>query len=126
MWSKEERTRSYFTSTLKEATSLGQMAMIIQDTGSGPSLSDVTTLLDARLGLRQAYNGMAREARDFVNTDSMFAEHPHFYDELIDLIHTTGDSVDEALSMSKDYLCNLFTTIIPNNPPYQQERSLRR
>ena len=107
MWSKEERTRSYFTSTLKEATSLGQMAMIIQDTGSGPSLSDVTTLLDARLGLRQAYNDMAREARDFVNNNSMFVEHPHFYDELIDLIHTTGDSVDEALSMSRDYLCNI-------------------
>ena len=50
---------------------------------------------------------MAREAKDFVNNDSMFTEHPHFYDELIDLIHTTGDSVDEALSMSKDYLCDI-------------------
>ena len=107
MWSKEERTRSYFASTLQDATSLGQMAMTIQDTGSGPSLSDVTTLLDARLGLRRAYNDMAREAKDFVNNDSMFAEQPHFYDELIDLIHTTGDSVDEALSMSRDYLCDV-------------------
>ena len=50
---------------------------------------------------------MAKEARDFVNTDSMFVEHPHFYDELIDLIHTTGDSVDEALSISKEYLCDI-------------------
>ena len=78
------------------------MAMIIQDTGSGPSLNDVTTLLDARVGLREAYNGMAKEARAFVNNDSMFVEHPHFYEELIDLIHTTGDSVDEALSMSRE------------------------
>ena len=67
MWSKEERTRSYFGTTLREAANLGQMAMIIQDTGSSPSLSDVTTLLDARLGLRQAYNDMAREARDYVS-----------------------------------------------------------
>ena len=37
----------------------------------------------------------------------MFTERPHFYDELISLLHTTGDSVDEALSMSKEYLCDI-------------------
>ena len=104
MWLKKERTRSYFTTTLREATNLGQMAMTVQDTGSVPSLNDVTTLLDARLGLRGAYNNMAREAQKFVNTDTMFVERPRFYDELITLIHTTGDSVDEALSMSGEYL----------------------
>ena len=107
MWSKEERTRSYFTTTLRKAINLGQMVMTIQDTGSSLSLNDVTALLDARLGLRRAYNDMAREAKKFANTDTMFAERPRFYDELITLIHTTGDSVDEALSMSGEYLCNI-------------------
>ena len=107
MWSREERTRSYFGTTLREAADLGQMAMIVQDTGSGPSLDDVTTLLDARLNLRRAYNNMVKEAKRFVSTDTMFIERPHFYDELISLLHTTGDSVDEALSMSREYLCDI-------------------
>ena len=107
MWSREERTRSYFGTTLREAADLGQMAMIVQDTGSGPSLDDVTTLLDARPKLRRAYDNMVKEAKRFVSTDTMFIERPHFYDELISLLHTTGDSVDEALSMSKEYLCGI-------------------
>ena len=107
MWSREERTRSYFGTTLREAADLGQMAMIVRDTGSGPGLDDVTTLLDARLKLRRAYDNMVREAKRFVSTDTMFIERPHFYDELISLLHTTGDSVDEALSMSKEYLCGI-------------------
>jgi hypothetical protein len=107
MWSKEERTRPYFGTTLREAVDLGKMAMIIQDTGSGPSLDDVTTLLDARLKLRRAYDNMVREEKRFVSTDTMFVERPHFYDELTSLLHTTGDSVDEALSMSKEYLCDI-------------------
>ena len=107
MRSREERTRSYFGTTLREAADLGQMAMIVQDTGSGPGLDDVTTLLDARLKLRRAYDNMVREAKRFVSTDTMFIERPHFYEELISLLHTTGDSVDEALSMSKDYLCGI-------------------
>ena len=107
MWSREERTRSYFGTTLREAADLGQMAMIVQDTGSGPSLDDVTTLLDARPRLRKAYDNMVKEAKRFVSTDTMFTERPHFYDELISLVHTTGDSVDEALAMSKEYLCNI-------------------
>ena len=107
MWSKEERTRSYFETTLRKAADLGQMAMIIQDTGSGPDLNDVTNLLEARLRLRGAYDDMVKEAKRFVSTDTMFVERPHFYDELISLIHTTGDSVDEALSMSREYLCDI-------------------
>ena len=107
MWSREERTRSYFGTTLREAADLGQMAMIVRDTGSGPGLDDVTTLLDARLKLRRAYDNMVREAKRFVSTDTMFIERPHFYDELISLLHTTGDSVDEALAMSKEYLCGI-------------------
>ena len=78
--------------------------MTIQDTGSGPGLDDVMTLLDARLKLRRAYDNMVKEAKRFVSTDTMFIERPDFYDELISLVHTTGDSVDEALLMSKDYL----------------------
>ena len=113
MWSKEERTRSYFTTTLRKATNLGQMAMTVQDTGSGPSLNDVTALLEAQLGLRGAYNNMAREAQKFVNTDTMFVERPRFYDELITLIHTTGDSIDEALSMSGQYLCDRVSSTHP-------------
>ena len=107
MWSKEQRTRSYFGATLKEAADHGQMAMTIQDTGSGPGLDDVTTLLDARLRLRRAYDDMVKEAKRFVSTDTMFVERPDFYDELISLVHTTGDSVDEALLMSKDYLSDI-------------------
>ena len=85
--------------TLRKATNLGQMAM--------------TALLDTRLGLRGAYNNMAREAQKFVNTDTMFVERPRFYDELITLIHTTGDSVDEALSMSGEYLCDRVSSTHP-------------
>ena len=107
MWSREERTRSYFGTTLREAADLGQMAMIVRDTGSGPGLDDVTTLLDARLKLRRAYDSMVRETKRFISTDTMFIERPHFYDELISLLHTTGDSVDEALSMSREYLCGI-------------------
>ena len=50
---------------------------------------------------------MVKEAKRFVSTDTMFIERPDFYDELISLVHTTGDSVDEALLMSKDYLSDI-------------------
>ena len=94
-------------STLRTATNLGQMAMTVQDTGSGPSLDDVTVLLDARLRLRGAYNDMAREVKTFINTDTMFIQRQRFYDELVTLTRTTSDAVDEALFMSGEYLSDI-------------------
>ena len=50
---------------------------------------------------------MADEVYKFVNSDVIFIERPHFYDELKTLVHTTGDSVDEALFMSGVYLSDI-------------------
>ena len=81
--------------------------MTIQKIGSHPSLDDVTALLAARSGLRGAYNDMEDEVDKFVNSDVMFIERPRFYTELLTLTRTTGDAVDEALSMLKEYLCGI-------------------
>ena len=48
MWSKAAHVRSYFETTLKKAINLDHMVMTIRDTGAGPSLDDVTSLLDVR------------------------------------------------------------------------------
>ena len=45
--------------------------------------------------------------REFVESDIIFTKPPHFYLELITLEETTGDTVDESLSMSKDYLTGI-------------------
>ena len=61
-------------------------------------------MLDARSGLREAYNDMEDEIDEFINFDTEFVECPRFYNELISLART---SVDEALSMSMEYLSNV-------------------
>ena len=97
------------------------MVMTIRDTGAGPSLEDVTSLLDVRSGLRIAHENMADDMRKFVKSKVIFTKHPHFYHELITLEETTGDTVDESLSMSK-----VLRTIITNPLPHQQiEGSLK-
>ena len=50
---------------------------------------------------------MEDEIDDFVNFDTNFIECPCFYTELTSLARTTGDSMDEALSMSTEYLSNV-------------------
>ena len=81
--------------------------MTVQKIGSNLSLSEVTAMLDARSGLREVYNDMEDEIDEFINFDTEFVETPCFYTELISLARTTDDSVDEALSMSMEYLSNV-------------------
>ena len=44
---------------------------------------------------------------DFINFDTVFIDSPGFYTKLIALARTTGETVDEALSMSTEYLNNI-------------------
>ena len=105
MWPEEERIRHYFAATLPRATNL--LHTMIQKIGSDLSLGEVIQLLDARHGLHEAYIDMEDELDDFINFDTVLIDSPRFYTELIALAHTTGDSVDEALSMSTEYLNNV-------------------
>ena len=50
---------------------------------------------------------MEEELDDFINFDTVFIYSPRFYTKLIALARTTGDSVDEALSMWTEYLSNI-------------------
>ena len=50
---------------------------------------------------------MADDIKKIVESDVIFTKHPHFYHELITLEETTGDAVDELLSMSKEYLTGI-------------------
>ena len=50
---------------------------------------------------------MADDVEKFVNSDVMFIECPRFSNELLTLVHTTGDSVEKALSMSGEYLSGI-------------------
>ena len=81
--------------------------MTVQKIGSDLSLSEVTAMLDARSGLREAYNDMEDEIDEFINFDIEFVKCPRFYTKLISLAPTTGDSVDEALSMLMEYLSDV-------------------
>ena len=105
MWPEKERIRHYFATTLRRATNL--LHTMIQKIGSDPSLGEVLQLLDARHGLHEAYINMEDEHVNFINFDTVFINSPHFYTKLITLARTTGDSVDEALSMSTEYLSNI-------------------
>ena len=105
MWTEQDRIRSYFATTNRQATSL--LAMTITKIGSNQSLSDVIAMLDARSGLQRAYTVMEDEVDEFINFDINFSQHPCLYTELISLTRTTGSSVDEALSMSLEYLSNV-------------------
>ena len=50
---------------------------------------------------------MEDEVDKFINSDVMFIERPRFYTELLTLARTTGNAVDEALPMSKEYLSGI-------------------
>ena len=43
----------------------------------------------------------------FVNSDVMFIECPRFYTKLLTLTCTTGNAMDEALAMLKEYLSSI-------------------
>ena len=105
MWPEKERIRHYFATTLRRATNL--LHTTIQKIGSDPSLGEVVQLLNARQGLHEAYIDMEDELNDFINFDTVFIESPRFYTKLISLARTMGDSVDEAFSMSTEYLSNI-------------------
>ena len=64
-------------------------------------------MLDARSRLWEAYNDMEDEIDEFINFDTEFVKCPHFYTKLISLAPTTGDSVDEALSMLMEYVSDV-------------------
>ena len=105
MWPEEDRIRHYFTATHPRATHL--LHTTIQKIGSDPSLGEVIQLLDARHGLHEAYLVMEDELDDFINFDTAFIDNPRFYTELTILARTTGNAVDEALSMTQEYLRNV-------------------
>ena len=106
MWTAEqERIRHYFATTHRRATSLAQTT--IQRIGSDPSLDEVKSILDERSGLRGSYHNMEDELDDFINFDEQFVDSPRFYIELISLARKTSKSVDEALSISLEYLSNV-------------------
>ena len=44
---------------------------------------------------------------EFINYDTVFIDKPRFYTELTILSRTTGEALDEALSMSTEYLSNV-------------------
>ena len=105
MWPEKDRIRHYFATTLRRATNL--LHTMIQKIGSDPSLGEVLQLLDARHGLHEAYINMEDELDDFINFYNIFIDSPGFYKKLIALARTKGESVDEALSMSTEYLSNI-------------------
>ena len=96
-----ERIQHYLAATLRRATNL--LHTTIQKIGSNPSLGEVIQLLDARHKLHE----LEDELDDFINFDTAFINNPRFYTELKTLACTMGDSVDEALSMSTEYLSNV-------------------
>ena len=50
---------------------------------------------------------MEDELDEFINFDTAFIDNPSFYTELTISARTTGEAVDEALSMSTEYLSNV-------------------
>ena len=50
---------------------------------------------------------MEDELDEFINYDTIFIDEPHFYTELSTLACKTGGAVNEALSMSTEYLSNV-------------------
>ena len=105
MWSEEDRVTHYFAATHRRAEHLQHAT--IQKIGSDPSLGEIIQLLDARHGLHKDYLAMEDELDEFINYDTVFIDTPRFYNELTALARTTGEAVDEALSMSTEYLSNV-------------------
>ena len=50
---------------------------------------------------------MEDELDEFINYDVVFIDKPRFYTELTILARTTGEAVNEALSISTEYLSNV-------------------
>ena len=50
---------------------------------------------------------MEDELDEFINYDVVFIDEPRFYTELTILARTTGEAVNEALSISTEYLSNV-------------------
>ena len=50
---------------------------------------------------------MEDKLNDFINFDTVFINSPGFYTKLIALACTTGETMDEALSMFPEYLNNI-------------------
>ena len=50
---------------------------------------------------------MEDELDEFINYDTVFIDEPRFYTELTTLARKTGEAVNEALSMSTEYLSNV-------------------
>ena len=105
MWSEEDRVTHYFAATHRRAEHLQHAT--IQKIGSDPSLGEIIQLLDARHGLHKDYLSMEDELDKFINYDALFIDKPRFYTELTILARTTGEAVDEALSMSTEHLSNV-------------------
>merc|ERR1739836_180149 len=80
---------------------------MVQKIGSDPTLDEITQILDARRGLHKDYISMEDELDEFINYDTVFIDEPHFYTELTTLARKTGGAVNEALSMSAEYLNNI-------------------
>ena len=105
MWPEKDGIRHYFATTVQRVTNL--IHNTIQKIGFDPGLDEVIQLLDARHGLYEAYIYMEDELDDFINYDIVFIDSPGFYTKLIALARTTKETVDEALSMSTEYLNNI-------------------
>jgi hypothetical protein len=105
MWSEEDRIRHYFAATHRRAEYLQHTT--VQKIGSDPTLSEIVQILDARQGLHKDYIRMEDELDEFIQYDTIFIDEPRFYAELTTLARKTGGAVNEALSMSTEYLSNV-------------------
>ena len=105
MWSEEDRIKHYFAATHRRVEYLQRT--MIQKLGSDPSLGEIIQILDARQGLHKDYISMEDELDEFINYDVVFINEPRFYTELTILARTTGEAVNEALSISTEYLSNV-------------------
>ena len=50
---------------------------------------------------------MEDELDEFINYDTVFIDEPQFYTELTIMARKTGEAVNEALSISTEYLSNI-------------------
>ena len=105
MWSEEDRIRHYFAATHRRAEYLQHTT--VQKIGSDPTLGEIVQIINARQGLHKDYISMEGELDEFINYDTVFIDEPHFYTEHTTLARKTGGAVNEALSMSTEYLSNV-------------------
>ena len=105
MWPEEDRVRHYFAATRRRAEYLQRIT--VQKIGSDPTLDEIAQILDARRGLHKDYISMEDELDEFINYDTVFIDEPRFYTELTVMARKTGGAVNEALSISTEYLSNI-------------------